>query len=89
MKNKRLKNNIDIKYIGVPNICFSLTDDDDSREEGFSKQRKEFGFDDSETWCLMSSIANFTIPRLERYIDIIEETNHNPNPFLISCMQTC
>ena len=66
MKNK---DNIDIKYIGVPNICFSLTDKDDDREEEFSKQRMERGFDDSETWCLASAIAGFTLPRLKRFKD--------------------
>lgn len=28
---------IDVKYIGVPNICFSVTECDDSCEEKFSK----------------------------------------------------
>lgn len=69
---KVINNRVDIKYSGVPNVCFSLTDMDDDREEEFSKQRKEFGFDDSETWCLMSSIARFSIPRLKRYIEITD-----------------
>ena len=69
---KVINNRPDIKYSGVPNLCFSLTDADDDREEGFAKQRKEFGFDDSETWCLMASIAHYTIPRLERYVEITD-----------------
>jgi hypothetical protein len=68
-----MKKIIDHKYIGVPNICFSLTDKDDDREKEYSKQRIEFGFDDSETWSLRDTIANFIIPRLERYEEISKE----------------
>ena len=68
-----MKKIIDHKYIGVPNICFSLTEKDDDREKEFSKQRFEFGFDDSETWSLRDTIANFIIPRLERYEEISKE----------------
>ncbi len=64
----------DIKYLGVPNICFSLTDKEDSREPEFILQRIKTGFDESETWSLRDTIANFIIPRLERYIEIAEET---------------
>ena len=64
------KEKIDIKYMGVPNICFSLTAEDDKREEEFSKQRIENGFDDSETWSLRDTIANFIIPRLKRYKEV-------------------
>jgi len=77
--DKVISNRTDIKYSGVPNICFSLTDEDDDREKEFSKQRKKFGFDDSETWCLMSSIASFTIPRLERYIEVTDGMFQNSN----------
>jgi len=49
MKNDELKNEtptfgnvllgaVDVKYLGVPNICFSLTDKDDKREIEFIKQ---------------------------------------------------
>lgn len=58
----------DIKYLGVPNVCFSLTD-----EKNFKKQRIERGFDDSETWALDCTIANFIIPRLERYIELTDK----------------
>ena len=64
----------DIKYCDVPNICFSLTDENDDREDEFIKQRIERGFDDSETWSLRDTIANFIIPRLERYIEIAPKT---------------
>ena len=63
----------DPKYLGIPNICFSLTDKDDKREVDYSKQRIERGFDDSETWSLRDSIANFIIPRLERYEEIAKD----------------
>lgn len=76
---KVINNRVDIKYSGVPDVCFSLTDADDDREEDFSKQRKKYGFDDSETWCLMGTIANFTIPRLKRYIEITDGMFENSN----------
>jgi len=65
-----LLGNVDIKYSGIPNISFSLTDKDDDREKDFIKQRIENGFDESETWSLRDTIANFIIPRLELYIKI-------------------
>ena len=68
-----LKNNKDIKYLGIPNICFSLTDEVDAREIEFKKQRIECGFDESETWCLTTTIANFIIPRLELYQKIAND----------------
>lgn len=64
---------VDIKYIGVPNVCFSLTDKNDKREADYSIQRIERGFDDSETWSLRDTIANFIIPRLERYEEIAND----------------
>lgn len=62
----------DIKYLDVPNICFSLTRKDDDREDEFKKQRIKYGFDDSETWSLRDTIAHFIIPRLERYMEIMK-----------------
>jgi hypothetical protein len=64
---------IDIKYLGIPNVCFSLTNKEDEREEEFKKQRIERGFDDSETWSLSDTIGNFIIPRLEVYKKIIKD----------------
>lgn len=66
-------NKIDVKYIDVPNVCFSLTKEDDKRETELKKQRLERGFDDSETWSLRDTIANFIIPRLERYEEIAND----------------
>ena len=59
--------NIDPKYLGIPNICFSLTEKDDDREEKYAKQRMEQGFDESETWCLASTMARFILPRLKSF----------------------
>lgn len=67
------KNKVDIKYLGIPNICFSLTEKDDEREVVLSKQRIERGFDDSETWSLKNTITRFIIPRLERYEEIAND----------------
>ncbi len=39
----------------------------DSRVKEFAKQRKKFGFDDTELWNLEATIAKFTLPRLKRY----------------------
>ena len=72
------KKKIDIKYIGIPNICFSLTEKNDSREKYYKKQRIKYGFDDSETWSLTGTIAKFIIPRLERFIEIEKDIyKHN------------
>jgi len=67
----------DIKYMGIPNICFSLTDDNDEREVEFKQQRLSRGFDDSETWSLRDTIAKFIIPRLERYLEVSENYVNN------------
>lgn len=64
---------IDIKYSGVPNVCFSLTEKDDKREIEFIKQRLERGFDDSETWSLRDTIGKFILPRLVRFKEIYIE----------------
>ena len=61
---------IDPKYMGIPNICFSLTDKDDKREKEFIKQRLSLGWDESELWSLKDTIANFIIPRLKRYQEV-------------------
>jgi len=81
----------DPKYLNIPNICFSLTDEDDRREPEYIQQRLENGFDDSETWSLRDTIALFIIPRLKRYEEIANETLErdpklikNINDFLIA-----
>lgn len=62
--------NIDPATIGVPNICFSLLSKTDPRFIESKKDRIERGFDDSETWSLTDTIANFCLPRLKRYNEI-------------------
>jgi hypothetical protein len=76
-KVKRNKSKIDVKYLDIPNICFSLTKETDSRESRFKKQRIKRGFDDSETWSLTDSIINFSLPRLKRYRKIIDKSISN------------
>lgn len=61
---------VDIKYLKIPNVCFSLTNNNDEREIEYTKQRKSRGFDDSETWSLTDTICRFIIPRLKRFKDI-------------------
>jgi hypothetical protein len=63
----------DPKYLGIPNICFSIVSKDDRRDSEFKNQRIQRGFDDSETWCLTSTIAQFILPRLKRYEEIADE----------------
>jgi len=70
-RKKDIKDKVDIKYLGIPNICFSLTDKDDDREIEYSKQRKTMGFDESETWSLCDTISNFIIPRLQFFHDYV------------------
>lgn len=79
LKSIKPRKLIDPKYIDVPNICFSLTSKDDDREPEYIRQRLERGFDDSETWSLRDTIANFIIPRLKRHREIIDGfiVNHN------------
>lgn len=64
---------VDPAMIGVPNICFSLIKKTDSRFAETAQQRIERGFDDSETWSLTDTIANFISPRLKRYQEIAEK----------------
>jgi hypothetical protein len=63
----------DIKYLGVPNVCFSLVDENDKRDEPYSKDRIERGFDDSETWSMDYTFAKFMLPRLKRYQEIAND----------------
>lgn len=71
----------DPKYLGIPNINFSLTDKDDSREKDFAKQRLEMGFDESETWSLTNTIASFIIPRLEVFLRILSKFTEDNEEF--------
>jgi hypothetical protein len=60
----------DPKYLGIPNINFSLTAKNDDREEFFKEQRMTRGFDNTELWNFDCTILNFIIPRLEAFIGI-------------------
>jgi hypothetical protein len=42
----------------------------DPRAKIWAKQRKEWGFDDRETWALDWTIAEFVLPRLKRFKDV-------------------
>ena len=68
---------VDIKKIGVPNVCFSLDE-----REGFVEQRMDRGFDDSETWSLRDTIGNFIIPRLKRFKELRQEHVMDKNDML-------
>ena len=70
---KKSVKKIDPKYIGVPNICFSVIGEKDKRAVEFKKQRLARGFDDSELWGLDCAIAKFIIPRLERFLEVSSE----------------
>lgn len=74
---------IDIKELDVPNICFSLTKEDDTREELYKQQRIERGFDDSETWSLDGTFSKFMLPRLERYREITKDMFSEQDDFNI------
>lgn len=60
---------VDPKYLGIPNINFSLTDKDDKREPQFAYERKTKGYDRSELWSLDSTIARFIAPRLRDFAE--------------------
>jgi hypothetical protein len=64
---KKRKVKVDIKAIGVPNICFSMVKPGDERNKLYKKQRQQRGFDDSELWSLNDTIASFIIPRLKEF----------------------
>lgn len=63
---------------GIPNVCFSLVDEEDSRWEKYTYQRLERGFDDSETWSLDGTIAKFIYPRLKVFIEDTKKLNVYP-----------
>lgn len=65
-----MENNIDPRKLGIPNIQFSLAEDDSEFSEKYKKQRMERGFDDTETWNLNTTFANFMLPRLKAFREI-------------------
>ena len=54
---------------GIPNVCFSLIDENDDRWEKYTQQRLERGFDSSELWNLDGTIAKFISPRLKVFAE--------------------
>lgn len=63
---------------GIPNVCFSLVDEEDSRWEEYEKQRLQRGFDDSETWNLDGTITKFIYPRLIAFIEDTKKLECHP-----------
>lgn len=57
--------------------CSSELPETDERLAVFAEQRKERGFDDTETWSLDYAIAKFAIPRLKRFKEL--HICHPPN----------
>ena len=58
-----------------PNVtCFSIAEEvyknDSNQLERYKKQREEQGFDDTETWHLDRTFAQFMIPRIKRFIQV-------------------
>jgi len=70
----------DPKYLGIPNINFSLTCSHDSREEEYHQQRIIRGFDMSELWNLDATISKFILPRLKAF--------REESPGFPSCFET-
>jgi len=64
---------IDPIKCNVPNVCFSHMKATDKRWNKMKKQRLKYGFDDSETWSLCNTFAEFMVPRLKRYLKIANE----------------
>ncbi len=85
LRNEIHIDEIDPKYLGIPNIQFSLTDKNDSREENFKKDRILNGFDESETWNLSSTICRFIIPRLKRFIEITDGMFTDNSEYINKC----
>lgn len=62
---RRIEKRKDPKYLGIPNINFSLIEQNNKREGEYMNQRKSRGFDDSEVWSLDCTICRFIAPRLK------------------------
>ena len=50
--------------------CALDLEPDDRRHPTFQQQRRDRGFDDTDTWCLRSAILRFTLPRLKRFKEV-------------------
>lgn len=66
---RRIEKRKDPRYLGIPNINFSLCGQSDKREGKFMNQRKTRGFDDTELWSLDCTICSFITPRLKAFIE--------------------
>lgn len=55
---------VNIKKTGYYGCADSVTDANKCKR--YAKQRKKRGFDDTETWSLDGTIADFVYPRLKR-----------------------
>lgn len=42
-------------------------DKDDTRKKFYKRQRRKYGFDDTELWSFYTTIAKFILPRLKRF----------------------
>lgn len=58
------KKKFDIRNLGIPNVCFSIAEENDKI---CAEQRKTRGFDDSELWNLDSTFIAFALPRLKAF----------------------
>lgn len=71
------KNNILKQELVPADICtYGCADElpeDDSRHVVYSQQRKSRGFDDTELWSLDISMAEFILPRLKAYRDLMKQ----------------
>lgn len=58
--------------LGIPGVCFSLADQISGkvRQKQYAKQRMTRGWDDTETWSLDTTIADFILPRLKRFREV-------------------
>lgn len=54
---------------GIPNVCFSVVNEEDDRWNEYESQRLERGFDSSELWNLDGTIAKFVYPRLKEFLN--------------------
>jgi ATP-dependent helicase/DNAse subunit B len=73
-------------YCNHPSYCgyADTMSHDDDRHEKWEKQYNERGFDDSVTWSFDCKLVEWIIPRLERFIEISEETT-NADEFHAKC----
>lgn len=65
---------------GIPNVCFSVINEDDERWNEYESQRLEQGFDNSELWNLDGTIAKFIYPRLKVFLEKSNEVRAIPGP---------